>query len=86
RERSPAGRRHRNALLKNSETPPDHLALGMKIHHISKRTPSEWGTIFGDAAAASAALDRLIYHCTPAAIMDGSYRTRKNKLKRVMKV
>lgn len=52
----------------------------------SNRTPSEWGTIFGDAAAASAALDRLIHHCTPAAIMDGSYRARKNKLKRAMKV
>ena len=23
-------------MLKNSETPPDHLALGMKIHHLEK--------------------------------------------------
>jgi len=51
-----------------------------------QRTPSEWGTIFGDAAAASAALDRLIHHCTPVAIMGDSYRARKNKLKRAMKV
>ena len=49
----------------------------------SNRTPSEWGTIFGDAAAASAALDRLIHHRTPVAIMGDSYRARE--IKRALK-
>ena len=44
-----------------------------------------WGTIFGDAAAASAALDRLIHLCTPVAIMGDSYRARENKIKRALK-
>ena len=32
---------------------------------------------FGDAAAAKAALDRLLHHCTPMLITGESYRTRE---------
>ena len=43
----------------------------------SNKMPGEWGTVFGDAAAATASLDRLLHHCTPMLIQGESYRTRK---------
>ena len=43
----------------------------------SNKMPGEWGTVFGDAAAATASLDRLLHHCTPMLIQGKSYRTRK---------
>lgn len=43
----------------------------------SNRTPGEWGYVFGDSVAATAALDRLLHHCTPVLIKGNSYRTRK---------
>ena len=42
----------------------------------SNKMPGEWGTVFGDAAAATASLDRLLHHCTPMLIQGESYRTR----------
>ena len=47
----------------------------------SNKMPGEWGTVFGDAAAATAALDRLLHHCTPVLIKGESYRTRQSKLR-----
>ena len=43
----------------------------------SNKMPGEWGTVFGDAAVATASLDRLLHHCTPMLIHGESYRTRK---------
>lgn len=43
----------------------------------SNKMPGEWGTVFGDAAAATASLDRLLHHCTPMLISGESYRTRE---------
>lgn len=42
----------------------------------SNKMPGEWGPVFGDAAAATASLDRLLHHCTPMLISGESYRTR----------
>ena len=65
---------------------PQNLALGMKTHTryekksiivTSNKMPGEWGTVFGDAAAATASLDRLLHHCTPMLIQGERYRTRK---------
>lgn len=42
----------------------------------SNKMPGEWGVVFGDAAAATASLDRLLHHCTPMLISGESYRTR----------
>ena len=38
------------------------------INVTSNKMPGEWGTVFGDAAAATASLDRLLHHCTPMLI------------------
>ena len=43
----------------------------------SNKMPGEWGPVFGDAAAATASLDRLLHHCTPMLIQGESYRTRE---------
>ena len=43
----------------------------------SNKMPGEWGTVFGDAAATTASLDRLLHHCTPMLIQGESYRTRE---------
>lgn len=43
----------------------------------SNKMPGEWGMVFGDAAAATASLDRLLHHCTPMLISGESYRTRE---------
>lgn len=51
----------------------------------SNKTPAEWGVCFGDAAAATAALDRLLHHCTPVSIMGDSYRTKECMLKKINK-
>lgn len=43
----------------------------------SNRAASEWGTLFGDALLASAAMDRLLHHAH-LVVMDGpSYRTQR---------
>jgi len=34
----------------------------------SNKMPGEWGTVFGNAAAATALLDRLLHHCRPMLI------------------
>lgn len=48
----------------------------------SNRAVSEWGTLFGDALLASAAMDRLLHHAH-VVVMDGpSYRTQRDKRRR----
>jgi len=43
----------------------------------SNRAASEWGTLFGDALLASAAMDRLLHHAH-LVVMDGPpYRTQR---------
>jgi DNA replication protein DnaC len=45
----------------------------------SNRAVSEWGTLFGDALLASAAMDRLLHHAH-VVVMDGpSYRTQRGQ-------
>ena len=43
----------------------------------SNKMPGEWGTIFGDAAAATTSLDRLLHHCMLMLILGESYRIRE---------
>jgi DNA replication protein DnaC len=45
----------------------------------SNRTVSEWGTVFGDAVAATAILDRLLHHSHVVTIRGDSYRLKEKR-------
>jgi DNA replication protein DnaC len=50
----------------------------------SNRTVSEWGTVFGDAVAATAILDRLPHHSQVITIRGESYRPKEKRHARVL--
>ena len=50
----------------------------------TNHAPRDWGLIFGDAAAATAVLDRLLHHCTPVTILGDSYRLRSSRLRQAL--
>jgi DNA replication protein DnaC len=45
----------------------------------SNRSISEWETVFGDAAVATAILDRLLHHSHVITIRGDSYRLREKR-------
>ena len=50
----------------------------------TNHAPRDWGQVFGDAAAATAVLDRLLHHCIPVTILGDSYRLRSSRLRQMM--
>ncbi|WIJ27069.1 IS21-like element helper ATPase IstB [Devosia sp. RR2S18] len=51
----------------------------------SNRSVGEWGTVFGDAVAATAILDRLLHHSHIITIRGESYRLREKRRSGILK-
>ena len=67
--------RDRDAQIGEKSTPSDQRRHGPPPHRTCRRSVEDWGKLWGDTAAVSALLDRLLHHGHVLQCGPRSYRT-----------